>query len=243
MSAMSDARSVKSRLRPSLTTRGSGVANELGMPDTNLSILSDYSAYGAMAGGMNDDRYGMEYAARPDEMNYNQYPGNSNGNSNPQPPPPPAMSPMMDSPSLRSSFDRRRVFAKMHHRPGSVRMRDSQHSIGADGMPDIHMVDSTFSLLSNVSGHGKDALASYSNHGMKESEHSVGLGSRRSLMSGLSKISDSSDAAISVFSDLSKKFGPNVSTRSIAMSEVSGIEEGDDVSEDFQDTFNFDSIM
>ena len=56
--------------------------------------------------------------------------------------------------------------------------------------------------------------------------HSAGmmmdLGSRHSVMSGLSRISDTS-IDVSIFSDLSKKMG-NVSTRSIAMSEISAID-------------------
>jgi hypothetical protein len=58
---------------------------------------------------------------------------------------------------------------------------------------------------------------------LKRDDFIMALESRRSLMSGLSKISDSSDAQ-SMFSDLSKKIG-NVSTRSMAMSEISGVEE------------------
>ena len=107
-------------------------------------------------------------------------------------------------------------------------------------MPDIHMVDSNYSLLSKMSGHGGKDGMNFSNHGMDVSEHSVGLGSRRSLMSGLSKISDSSDNAHSVFSDLSKKFSTNISTRSFAMSEVSGVDE-EDFHEDIGDAFNFDA--
>ena len=65
----------------------------------------------------------------------------------------------------------------------------------------------------------------------------IGVGSRRSLMSGLSRISDSSDVQ-SIFSDLSKKIG-NVSTRSIAMSEISGIEE--EYQEELEESFQIRS--
>lgn len=83
-----------------------------------------------------------------------------------------------------------------------------------DGMPDFYPVESNQSLYSTVSaienttmnGTGPDAVASV-------------FESRRSIMSGMSKISDHSDMN-SIFSDLSKKIG-NVSTRSIAMSELS----------------------
>ena len=50
----------------------------------------------------------------------------------------------------------------------------------------------------------------------------MSIGSRQSLMSGLSRISDTSYDN-SIFSDLSKKIG-NVSTRSMAMSEMSALE-------------------
>jgi hypothetical protein len=48
-------------------------------------------------------------------------------------------------------------------------------------------------------------------------------GSRHSIMSGLSRISDTSSIDGSMFSDLSRKIG-NVSTRSIAMSDISAID-------------------
>lgn len=76
-------------------------------------------------------------------------------------------------------------------------------------------------------GGGDTATAAYGNrrddYNMNMGGGGGGVGSRRSLMSGLSKISDSSDVN-SIFSDLSKKIG-NVSTRSIAMSEFSNIDE------------------
>jgi len=145
--------------------------------------------------------------------------------------------PSNDTP-MRNKLDRRRLFAKMKYsRPASGRFNHSNRSIGTDGMPDIHMVESTFSLMSNLSGQGgnhdhkmKDALSNFSDHG----KDYLAYGSRRSLMSGLSKISDASDVN-SIFSDLSRKIG-NVSTRSIAMSEISGIEEG--YQEDLEESFS-----
>jgi len=59
-------------------------------------------------------------------------------------------------------------------------------------------------------------------------------------MSGLSRISDKSDEAGSIFSDLSRKIG-NVSTRSIAVSEISGIEEEEGGLDDL-DGFNLDPL-
>jgi hypothetical protein len=175
-----------------------------------------------------------------------QPPSGGQAQQPPPPPPPPPPGPLgMESPSVSvRSFDRRRLFARMKYsRPASGRFNShSQRSLGTDGMPDINMVDSNFSLMSNNSGKrdsGADALGRFSNHGMaRDSDIApsdyIGVGSRRSLMSGLSRISDTSDAN-SIFSDLSRKIG-NVSTRSIAMSEISGIEEG--FHEDFDESFS-----
>jgi hypothetical protein len=110
---------------------------------------------------------------------------------------------------------------------------DTASSRSLDGMPDIYMVDSQFSLLSNLSG--GNSMKQIGITGKSKDDYALTLGSRRSLMSGLSKISDSSDMP-SIFSDLSKRIG-NVSTRSIPMSEISGIEERN--SEDL-DEFNWE---
>ena len=232
-----------------------GTPGALSMPNWTpsmhpyMSMMSDARSmkYGSGMGGA-PDGFQLEFDMWSDQLHQQQL-ANSNGNAAAAPPPPPDMSPMMmGSPSLRSSHDRRRYFAKMKaHRSG--RMGDSSHHSRGDGMPEIHMVDSNYSLLSNMSGHGKDPLSGFSNHNMKDSEHSVGLGSRRSLMSGLSKISDHSETAQSVFSDLSKKFANNLSMRSMAMSEMSGIDDIDESEvdefggDDFQDTFKFDSLI
>lgn len=123
----------------------------------------------------------------------------------------------------------------------------AERSLGTEGTPsDLYntMLDSQFSLMSNLSaGNGtgsslskrmtmesagrpgsmfRDPVTNVSDNHKRE-DYIMALESRRSLMSGLSKISDSSDVQ-SMFSDLSKKIG-NVSTQSIAMSEISGIEE------------------
>lgn len=86
-------------------------------------------------------------------------------------------------------------------------------------MPDIHLVESNRSLQSNGP---PDNIANI-------------FESRRSLMSGLSRISDASDVH-SIFSDLSRKIG-NVSTRSIAMSEISVMD-----NEEMQNELDPDSI-
>lgn len=200
--------------------------------ESNMSLMSDFSGI--------DTGSGRAHAAAAP-------PSGASGQL-PPPPPPPSMG---ESPAASvRSFDRRRLFARMKYsRPTSARFNThSQRSLGADGMPDINMVDSQFSLMSNMSGKrdgGADALGRFSNHGMaRDSDiapsdgYVFGVGSRRSLMSGLSRISDTSDAN-SIFSDLSRKIG-NVSTRSIAMSEISGIEEGfhEDFDESFHNTFD-----
>jgi len=282
-----DARSVRSRLRPSLQPSGSGVAGDLGFaPESTMSVMSDFSAY-----GMNDNNFTVNSAMGRMDMDRNQQqnsmagmaaiPNNNNNNNHNfsgggsnQGAHGQGMLPMMqENNSMRSSgYDRRRLFAKMKYakQPGG---RSSQRG-DVDGMPDIHMVDSNFSLLSNLSGHGSKhdrnfmnisghGISSMSGHGLSNlsghglsnlSGHGLsnlsghgdamltdglGVGSRRSLMSGLSRISDHSGH--SVFSDLSKKIGStNMSTRSIAMSEVSGVGEGEEDSE--QDEFHFDIV-
>ena len=91
--------------------------------------------------------------------------------------------------------------------------------------------------ISGMSGHG---LSSFSGHGDSMMMDPLGVGSRRSLMSGLSKISDHS--VNSIFSDITKKLGStSISNRSVAMSEVSGIDEGDDDSDE-QDEFQYDIV-
>jgi len=142
-------------------------------------------------------------------------------------------------------LDRRRIFAKMKFsRPPSFG-KMSNRSIASlgfdDGMPDIHMVGSTFSLLSNISSNQDmkvDDLNLSSRSVQKLREDHMVLGSRRSLMSGLSKISDTTDAH-SMFSDLSRKFA-NISMQSIPTSEISGIEEGR--REDLDESLHIDPI-
>jgi hypothetical protein len=130
----------------------------------------------------------------------------------------------------------------MKYRPppipsSSNHMKHSQQSL-TDGMPDIHMVESQLSLYSNLSnmtdGMGNKVESEGSKPVTVETakvvDHSqsgwggggLGGGSRHSLMSGLSRIDDSSIDQ-SIFSELSRKIG-NVSTRSMAMSEISAID-------------------
>jgi len=130
--------------------------------------------------------------------------------------------------SSPSIDQRRRSFAKMKA-PRNTNGLSSRSN--TDSMPDIYMVDSQFSLLSNLSKHeSKHNTMDISIHGENKetigSEY-IGVGSRRSLMSGLSKLSGHSDIN-NVFSSMSKKIGGtnhNLSSRSIAMSEYSGIDE------------------
>jgi hypothetical protein len=74
-------------------------------------------------------------------------------------------------------------------------------------------------------------------HNNNNNSDAMSIGSRMSMMSGLSRISDGNEND-SIFSDLSKKIG-NVSTRSMAMSEMSALEiqelnDEDDEAEDHQ---------
>lgn len=198
-----------SSLRPSLVKRGSAAAQELGIQGaSNMSLMSDFSAFGSAHGS----HLGGLGASRHNDP-YGQY--------------------------TQQDTDRRHMFAKMKFsRPPSDRMSSgrqiggaSAHSIG-DGMPDFHMVESQMSLFSNLSGMtGNDSKtkASYGDAtaGSNDKKLAAGdllgaAGSRHSIMSGLSRISDTSEVH-SIFSDLSRKIG-NVSTRSIAMSEISGID-------------------
>lgn len=266
-----DSRSVRSRLRPSLQPGGSGVGEGLGFtPEATMSVMSDYSAFGMNdgfggGGGMEMEMRNsmMANAASMSGNNFSNT-GNSFGQNQAQQSQISAMG--MDSPSMRTGNDRRRLFAKMKLARQPAGRTNSQKS-DADGMPDIHMVDSQFSLLSNLSGHGnsrhdRNALSNLSGHGLSNmsghglsnlSGHGLsnlsghdnmmmdpmGLGSRRSLMSGLSRISDHS--VNSVFSDLTKKLGStSISNRSVAMSEVSGVDEEEDDSE--QDEFQYDIV-
>ncbi|KAG7350976.1 hypothetical protein IV203_010336 [Nitzschia inconspicua] len=170
--------------------------------------------------------------------------------------------------SSTRKVDRRRMFAKMKgsYTSSATRMTDgSRRSI--DGMPDIHMVDSTFSLLSIGSNNNNSRMgiqhatgasampptapglqiaasrddfhvmplvgSSRRSFGSRRSLTSnmmskddiFALGSRRSLMSGISNISGG--GADAIFSDMGRKIGAEVSTRSIALSEISGIDQPD----------------
>lgn len=149
-------------------------------------------------------------------------------------------------PNGPSVNDRRRLFAKMKYgRANSPRSLSSQNI--PDGMPDIHMVDSQFSLLSNLSTHGskhrgQNIDMDISKHGLakKDSMGSeyIGVGSRRSLMSGLSKLSGHSQDINNTFSNMAKKItstNHTISSRSLTMSEFSGVDE-----EFAEDDFNFD---
>lgn len=263
-------RNARNRMRPSMNSRTTNFSNnEICLPQSNMSLMSDISAFTGSAFSDRQIENIMSYAETDRVGSIEPMMRHQNSMSRPVPPqlstlsgqdespmspPPMAYSHNMkeSSPSSGGSsrFDRRRFFAKMKNgRPGSNRNAgQSQPSIN-DGMPDIHMVDSQFSLLSNLSGHGsKHHTMDYSAHG-ESKEHTkesigseyIGVGSRRSLMSGLSRMSGHSDH-LNPFSDMSKKIGgmTNHSVRSVAMSEISGIEEEGDFAEDDMDEFSFD---
>jgi len=217
------------------------------MNSSMLSLMSQFSG-----AGNNESAYGMEIdlgGSQHGNTRSGNHPGNpaNNGLQHPPPPPSESISPIAIGPGA-SPLDRRRVFAKMkYNRPGSSMRVASTHS-RSDGMPDVQMVESNISLMSDFSNHASNHARSNNSYGggpgpkdkdlmPSFSDHSIGVGSRRSLMSGLSRISDTSGIN-SVFSDMSKKFS-NTSTRSIAMSEFSDIQEA--FNEDF-DGFNFEVV-
>ena len=204
-------------LRPSLVKRGSAAAAELGIQSSNMSLMSDYSSFGNSnhGGAQLGSIYGLESARRGIGASSHGDPFGGGPN-----------------PYQNQDMDRRRIFAKMKYaRPPSDRMSGRQiggasaHSLG-DGMPDFHMVESQLSLYSNLSGmtggDSKRPMAEGEAKRPPPGDMLGGAGSRHSIMSGLSRISDASEVH-SIFSDLSRKIG-NVSTRSIAMSEISGID-------------------
>jgi hypothetical protein len=226
--------------------------------DNAMSIMSDLSGFAYMQDGsmFTDGSGGTQNSML---SNIFGFPGQNMAHLTP---------PL--SPPGNNNYDRRRLFAKMKLAKEGPPSRATSQRTDADGMPDIHMVDSQFSLLSNLSGHGSSRHArtvampdmmNISGHGLaglsnlsghrggpslsglgfssNNSGHesmfgdNAGLGSRRSLMSGLSKISDHSSG--SVFSDLSRKINlplNSMSNRSVAMSEISGVDEEDDESDD-----------
>jgi hypothetical protein len=265
-------RNARNRMRPSFNSRYSNFSNnDMGLQHSNMSLMSDISVFSgsgisnrhieSMMAYAETDRVGSMDPMMRQQNNICRPPPQLttiSGSDDESPLSPPQMAHSHtnnmkgNSPSSGGSnlFDRRRFFAKMKNaRPGSNRNADQSQQSMNDGMPDIHMVDSQFSLLSNLSGHGsKHHNMDYSAHGeskenTKESIGSeyIGVGSRRSLMSGLSKMSSHSDH-LNPFSDMSKKIGgmTNHSVRSVAMSEISGIEEEGDFAEDDMDEFGFD---
>ena len=207
------------RMRPSMLQRGSMIAHELGVdPQSTRSLMSDFSNY-----GMAESALSMDIGSRRSLIGLDLTMSQTNllaaaaaadGLD--------LQSPEKDeSPvGMDTVSDRRRFFAKMKmsRKPASGRMSisgrniDSARSLG-DGMPDIHFVESSTSLYSNVSSIGEP-----------------GAESRRSMVTGMSRIDDVGEDADgnSIFSDLSKKIG-DVSTRSMAMSELSNMEDIDSI--------------
>lgn len=289
----------QARLRPSLTTRAS-VAQELGITESQLSLMSEFSAFNGSVGTLTNeslmsietsyrralnmsqnthnqssvagsqfsiDQFSIGTSTNSVGINSSINTFNSGNGTNSSAnafggasgtnimAAPPTVNPKQSVANQKR--DRRRDFARMKFQrppsarnPGGARREppsaatmassSSQRSFG-DGMPDIHMVESTLSLhstASNMSGvegaRGKDseskpAVAVESvklsdGPGDRRERLLEGLpsGSRHSIMSGLSRISDSS-IDHSIFSDLSRKIG-DVSTRSLAMSEISAID-------------------
>lgn len=272
-----DEQTYRARMRPSSDSSNEPVmAAPIGSYQTNYSGYNNGSGFYVPSDWQQPERHGsaaappgMEINFTPDDMLHHQkHPSYQHHGGGPPPPPPPAgssgmggMSPMMASPSIRNNIDRRRHFAKLKY--------DSKASSGAgsstDGMPDIHMLDSTHSLQSNfsdqmaMSNHSLsrprskggridfDKLGGASDHGMKDADSVFGLESRRSLMSNLSRISDHSAGGISMFSDLSRKVstGDKISgssIRSMAMSEISGSyrEKDDDFDENDDGFFSYE---
>ena len=99
-----------------------------------------------------------------------------------------------------------------------------------DPMRDLNAIDSQFSLMSISSAiHGdskpqqqQDSRNFNDSSGTKGSDVLLGIAGRRSIMSGLSRMSDRTDMN-SLFADLERKLETS-SFPSIAMSEVSGID-------------------
>lgn len=120
-----------------------------------------------------------------------------------------------------SRVDRRRLFAKMKiSDPGVM---EGHSGMANDWVPNINMVDSQRSFFSNFSN--PKSQAQYGGGGGGFGADAATVGSRRSLMSGLSKIDDPCDMQ-SIFSDMSKRVGNISSNRSVAMSEFSGMDDG-----------------
>lgn len=228
----------------------SAEAAELAVAESTYSLMSDYSNYGMTESQINFDAQHRAAIinAIGQQKNNNHIPGppedytpgslsigsvgsgvcGLDGNSNQQ-----------QSRASLPKLDRRKHFAVMKYsRPASGRFTsgssknlfNSQRSLGADGMPDIHLVESNPSLLSNTSG-GSDRPEI---NGAKIPDVANIFESRRSMMSGLSRISDASEVN-SIFSDLSRKIG-NISTRSIAMSEMSNMDDHGDIDNFSTDT-------
>eukprot|EP00529_Nitzschia_sp_RCC80_P016466 CAMPEP_0113463330 /NCGR_PEP_ID=MMETSP0014_2-20120614/12585_1 /TAXON_ID=2857 /ORGANISM="Nitzschia sp." /LENGTH=668 /DNA_ID=CAMNT_0000355287 /DNA_START=288 /DNA_END=2294 /DNA_ORIENTATION=+ /assembly_acc=CAM_ASM_000159 len=120
-----------------------------------------------------------------------------------------------------SRVDRRRLFAKMKISDPGV--TEGHSGMANDWVPNINMVDSQRSFFSNFSN--PKSQAQYGGGGGGGGVDAATVGSRRSLMSGLSKIDDPCDMQ-SIFSDMSKRVGHISSSRSVAMSEFSGIDDG-----------------
>jgi hypothetical protein len=109
------------------------------------------------------------------------------------------------------------MITSSHHQGNGLNGINGQNHGGGNNNNNIHhkVIVETAKVVDRSMNRNKD----------KEYGDQLG-GSRHSMMSGLSRISDASIDQ-SIFSDLSKKIG-NVSTRSIAMSDISAIDIAED---------------
>mmetsp|Transcript_22530 Transcript_22530/g.34048 ORF Transcript_22530/g.34048 Transcript_22530/m.34048 type:complete len:389 (-) Transcript_22530:514-1680(-) len=187
------------------------------MAQSSLSLMSDYSNFGIESIGTISIPGAPSFAATPNSL--------ASGNTN------------TSSGNMQRQMDRRKYFASMKYsrtpssrsgnNSGTTKDRQlyaSNPSLGTDGMPDIHLVESNPSLYSNISGPSQVLGPPQSVDGPNNKAQEVSriFESRRSLMSGdgIGSYDARSTDMNSIFSDLSGKIG-NVSTRSIAMSEMS----------------------
>lgn len=234
-------------------TDASGITAESGGADTSESgTIGDGMGFGS---GAATPTSGWDEGSERTGESSSQSSGKAKGT----PPMPRAIT--ADGKPLKTAMkvDRRRMFASMkvthgpapsrrsasasnlnvpnHDRNNSMLSKDDNYDIGKFQMVQSNQsLHSTFSSMRDLSisdsrpGGGdleNDSIAKSSQDG--SSLRSI-YASKRSLMSGFSRMSDVTEAQ-SIFSDLSKKIG-NVSTRSIAMSDFSGIDENDDVNVD-----------
>ena len=104
--------------------------------------------------------------------------------------------------------------ASRMHPPGAITIDTGYSKVVVES---AKVVDKSSGRLNSTSSYNNSNM-----HHNSANYDAMSIGSRMSMMSGLSRISDGNEND-SIFSDLSKKIG-NVSTRSMAMSEMSALE-------------------